>query len=694
MTNKPENKVKLYAALNYAENCGWLVFPLHNATGVNECSCGDPKCGNKAGKHPRTTDGFHSATTDLDTITKWWTDYPDANIGVRTGPESGIFVLDVDKKSNGHHSLEAFTDKYGDLTTLKSNTGGGGKHYIFKYPIDKVIACSAGRVAEGLDIRGLGGYIVAAPGSHWSGGEYFWDELEGPDDVAIETAPLWLSYEIGQVAERSPSAPGSRFEIPESIPEGTRHDVLHKLGSSLRAQGFDYHEILAALKISRDSRATSSSTVMEDSEVEALAADICNRYERGNASEKAPAAPQSTTGLLERVWTEFSVDDLTDPPPPRRWLIKHPHEDEGVLPLNCAGIIGAEGGAGKTAALISLAISVATGRMWFDYFVVSKDAIYGRSLLLLGEETKEECQRRLWQVADALALTDEEKELVAKKVVCLPLAGYPAPLVKVEGEALIETEFLGDIKKKLKSGGPWSLVVVDPLSRFAGGAESVNELATMFFQVVESVCRSEGTPTVLVSAHSSKLARRTSSADVRGVTGLTDAARWVSTLTKKADGVVEFEQIKSNYSMPFGPIRLRWHERVLFAESDADKAIFLESEEAKKESQLESDIKRIESALKKEGEIGARDSVVRAAGLNLTRGRAALDLSISRGLVILDGSTRKPRHFLPDRSSGVCARPPHTPVDGGDGLDGVLRRPSSSGGRTTWDGLDGLDGQG
>ncbi|MDP9380357.1 MAG: bifunctional DNA primase/polymerase, partial [Chloroflexota bacterium] len=66
-------------ALRYAE-LGWFVFPVHTVRD-GTCSCGNPECGN-AGKHPRTKDGSLDATTDPGDIRRWWSKWPDANIGI------------------------------------------------------------------------------------------------------------------------------------------------------------------------------------------------------------------------------------------------------------------------------------------------------------------------------------------------------------------------------------------------------------------------------------------------------------------------------------------------------------------------------------------------------------------------------------------------------------------------------------
>jgi hypothetical protein len=53
------------------------------------------------GKVPRTRHGLTEASTDPEAVTWWWRRWPQANIGIRTGAESGLVVLDVDAQHGG-----------------------------------------------------------------------------------------------------------------------------------------------------------------------------------------------------------------------------------------------------------------------------------------------------------------------------------------------------------------------------------------------------------------------------------------------------------------------------------------------------------------------------------------------------------------------------------------------------------------
>jgi hypothetical protein len=48
------------------------------------------------GKHPLTRHGLHDATADPGVIRRWWTRWPQANVGIRTGAASGLLVIDID----------------------------------------------------------------------------------------------------------------------------------------------------------------------------------------------------------------------------------------------------------------------------------------------------------------------------------------------------------------------------------------------------------------------------------------------------------------------------------------------------------------------------------------------------------------------------------------------------------------------
>jgi len=211
----------LEAALSYARR-GWPVFP----------------CAPRA-KTPLTPHGLKDATTDPDIIRAWFARWPQANIAIVTGDESGFFVLDVDPRAGGDETLRDLEQQFGPLPeTVESLTGGGGRHILFRCPLG--LRCA--KLGEGLDLKANGGYIIAPPSIHPSGRAYGWDAAHHPEDVELAPAPAWLLNLIGQ-ATRSGPAPA----VGERIPEGQRNATLTSLAGSLRRKGLSPAAIEAAL---------------------------------------------------------------------------------------------------------------------------------------------------------------------------------------------------------------------------------------------------------------------------------------------------------------------------------------------------------------------------------------------------------------------------------------------------------------
>lgn len=271
----------------------------------------------------------------------------------------------------------------------------------------------------------------------------------------------------------------------------------------------------------------------------------------------------------DALWKPLDSETFSAPPPKRSWLLNK------VLPLGKVGMLAAEGGAGKTMALCQLALAVATGRPWLGNLAVAQAAV-GRVLLVLGEEDAEEVRRRMWNASRAMGLGTGETASAAKRIVALPLAGVPCSFLEREtkGGELADSRFAKWLRSKLaEPGDPWRLIVLDPLSRFAGAdAETDNAAATRFIQSVEALATSTGA-TALVAHHTNKLARgtgtTTNTSGARGSSALTDGARWVATLSTEelahddvvvADRlrrVVTFKVTKSNYAKPAAEIMLR-----------------------------------------------------------------------------------------------------------------------------------------
>lgn len=298
---------------------------------------------------------------------------------------------------------------------------------------------------------------------------------------------------------------------------------------------------------------------------------------------------------LEGAVVTLTAEYLATPPAPRDWLLMRPDETAregaaGVFPAGKVGMLAAAGGAGKTAALVRLALAVATGRPWFDggWFPPKR----GRVLLALGEEDADEIKRRVYNTALQMNLDAAQRANAIANITALPLAGIPLPFVQQgqNGNA-VEAEGLDAVRAILEkhAGDGWRLLIFDPLSRFASSdAEKDNAQATRLIQAFECLTSVKGGPGVLVAHHTSQQSRKdgdASTSAARGVTALTDGVRWVASLTPRTETPpkdkpdawqpawrrTELALTKTNYGPHAEPLYLVNEGGVLRAESDVEE---------------------------------------------------------------------------------------------------------------------------
>lgn len=162
---------QVQAAKKMAE-AGWKIFPCCVSS-----------------KSPATDHGFKDATNDPVMIDIWcqkyWSNQDEYSIGLATGGMNGVWVLDIDKKTDGPISLSALVENYGPIDTATAFTGGGGFHYVFSCSDSFQVKTKVG-ILPGIDTRGEGGYIIIAPSKHDSGNYYSWEQTE------IKETPDWL----------------------------------------------------------------------------------------------------------------------------------------------------------------------------------------------------------------------------------------------------------------------------------------------------------------------------------------------------------------------------------------------------------------------------------------------------------------------------------------------------------------------
>jgi hypothetical protein len=191
---------------------------------------------NPANKHPLTRNGFKDASCDAETAHLWWTENPEALIGVPTGIK--FVVIDVDLQ---HEDAQQWLAENRDRVPLTRThrTRSGGIHWLFA-PNDK-IKCTASKLGPHIDTRGHGGFVVWWPACG----------LEVLHGRVLEPVPPWvietlnpkvvpITTRISATAHRpSVAALRGALNVLAGASEGERNHALFwvscRMGETLRA---------------------------------------------------------------------------------------------------------------------------------------------------------------------------------------------------------------------------------------------------------------------------------------------------------------------------------------------------------------------------------------------------------------------------------------------------------------------------
>jgi Bifunctional DNA primase/polymerase, N-terminal/Family of unknown function (DUF5906) len=179
-------------AIYYALN-GWHVFPVVQGA----------KRSHKSAEH--SGGRKWGATTDADEIRRNFKKWPNANVGIVTGEESGFFVVETDTAEghgdgvDGAAALAKLEAEHGALpATREAESPSGSIHRLFKHPGPGFkIKNSASAIGPGIDVRGDGGMVVAPPSIKPGKGVYIWR-----NELPIADAPQWLLDKIASGKEK------------------------------------------------------------------------------------------------------------------------------------------------------------------------------------------------------------------------------------------------------------------------------------------------------------------------------------------------------------------------------------------------------------------------------------------------------------------------------------------------------------
>lgn len=282
----------------------------------------------------------------------------------------------------------------------------------------------------------------------------------------------------------------------------------------------------------------------------------------------------------------------------RKFLLESNYKDElgrrpGIIPAGVPGMLAAAGGAGKSMMLMQLAFSVAGGGGWLTYNVKEP----GKVLMLMGELEDCDFDERMSNILNSKPQSIPQKTL--DNIIPICLGGYhEIDFVRdredrIRNREKMQTPAYDSVLERLHKDGPYSLVIIDPASRFGGrDFELENAAATKLVQLLECLGASNGNPAIVLAHHTSKSSHKgkTDQTAARGSSALTDGMKWQINLERlerreRAPSLLVMRFVKTNYGIDHATLILsRNQDGLLGIASKDEKETYLNAKAVKEDS--------------------------------------------------------------------------------------------------------------
>jgi hypothetical protein len=449
-------------------------------------------------KRPPMLGWQNAATSDPATIRTWFEgQFKDCGLGIATGEFRNryLIVIDIDDRPefSGSDTLKDLEQLHGQLPdTVEVITGSGGRHIYFL--TDAPIRNEAsGKLGQGIDVRGIGGQVLAPPTLHPNGKTYEWVEGKTIANTPPADMPLWMvliltekhTDDIPITYESTANifieeGPASRYCAATTWPELLRQDgwTLAHIDQSGEA-----HWIRPGKDIREGTSATTGWQGKDiirvfTTSISNLPAGAYTRFgytaamHHGNdrsafakklLQEGKALVPVTQPAITDNIlinWQDFWNQSF----PAEDWLI------EPIIPRNQLVVIFAPGGTGKSLLALYIAAALATGK---EIFAEPKPPT---NVLYMDYEMS---QAVLYERLTAMGY-NKDTDLTRLHYASLPPIGS---LDKPEGAKQI-----CDLARACQA----ELVIIDTFARAVEGAENDADTVRNFYRWTAINLKQEG----------------------------------------------------------------------------------------------------------------------------------------------------------------------------------------------------------
>lgn len=543
-------------------------------------------------KRPVIEHGFKAATTDPETIRKLF-ERPGAElIGVPTGSESGIVVIDVDVRDD-RSGMEWLNANSANLPPTRTHkTRSGGLHLLFRYPVGHDIRNSASRIAPGIDVRGVGGYFIAPPSPGY--------QVADPTEAA--EMPGWLVRACCKPEKPAlvPAAPadfspavegGTRYGLAAldnecrsivGAMEGTKHAALNKGAYSIGGlvangeldEGTARDSLRSALERIRDRCADypAAERTLEQAFDAGKGAPRSKPEQRARptASFEPPAHMlEVDAGYYESLEVEAGTEwepagPESEPaakpetpkgqPTPVLWSITDPWEEEEIAPRpwiakgyimrGSVAVVSGPGSAGKSSLMVAWATCMALGSAFHRFRVLGPLRVGTYNV----EDDADEQKRRFSAMAQQFGIP---VSTIMQNLTILGPTGI-GTLIQMDPNkrVMVNTETMKRLVEWIERTKP-DVLILDPFVELHGEEENDNTAIRAVMATFRTLAKEHDLGIVLLH-HTRKGAASPGDPDsMRGASSIVGAARVALTLNVMTDEEAEASNIQAKRRRDF-----------------------------------------------------------------------------------------------------------------------------------------------